>query len=115
MKPRQRGCSNALPSRIHFGPNNLGMLYEKGRGVPQDFAKAADLYRQAAPTVMAARRITWPSLTRLGQGVPERNSAGSPCMVYVAETHGDKNSRTFKREVVKKELKPEQLANAEKR
>jgi TPR repeat protein len=89
------------------------MMYEKGRGVPQDFAKAAELYRQAAQRGYGGAQNNLAIAYALGRGVPK-----DPAEAYVwfalAEAHGDKN-RPELREEVTKQLTKEQIAQAEKR
>jgi len=51
--------------------SNLGMLYEAGQGVSQDYFKAADWYRQAAEQGYAPGQINLGDLFRAGHGVPK--------------------------------------------
>ncbi len=51
---------------------NLGLLYDHGQGVPQDYAQAARWYRMAADQGNAdAPFISWRCSTDNGQGVPQ--------------------------------------------
>jgi len=48
---------------------NLGVLYELGRGVPQDYEQAAVWYRKAAEQGNAAAQFNLGGMFRLGRGV----------------------------------------------
>lgn len=50
---------------------NLALIYAGGKGVPQDLAKAADLYRKAAEQGVAAAQYNLGLLYASGQGVPK--------------------------------------------
>ena len=51
--------------------NNLGSLYQNGRGVPKDLGKASELYLKAADQGNAAAQNNLGVLYRSGQGVPK--------------------------------------------
>ena len=50
---------------------NLGVLYENGRGVPQDDAEAVKWYRKAAEQGSASAQYNLGLLYGAGQGVPQ--------------------------------------------
>ena len=50
---------------------NLGILYEKGQGVPQDFVEAVKWYRKAVAQGYAAAQTNLGSLYWYGRGVPQ--------------------------------------------
>lgn len=49
---------------------NLGMLYARGQGVPQDYPKAIDWYQKAAAQGVAAAQYNLGVIYANGQGVP---------------------------------------------
>jgi hypothetical protein len=49
---------------------DLGMLYEEGEGVPQDFGQAAAWYRKAAERGHADAQFLLGALYESGQGIP---------------------------------------------
>jgi hypothetical protein len=51
--------------------NNIGDFYETGRGVTQDFARAAEWYRKAADQGISVAQISLGNFHRKGQGVPQ--------------------------------------------
>lgn len=51
--------------------NELGLCYEAGRGVEKDIHRAAELYRQAAQSGMAAAQCNLGVLYREGLGVEQ--------------------------------------------
>jgi TPR repeat protein len=51
--------------------HNLALLYEDGKGVPQDYAEAAWWYRMAAEQGLAASEMNLGRLYQLGRGVPQ--------------------------------------------
>ena len=51
--------------------NNLGFMYDNGRGVPQDYAEAVKWYRLAADQGLAEAQASLGSLYEEGQGVPQ--------------------------------------------
>ena len=54
---------------------NLGLMYDNGRGVPQDYAAAVKWYRKAADRAMPPPRTTSASCTTR-PGVPQDYAAG---------------------------------------
>ncbi|MSP84000.1 MAG: sel1 repeat family protein, partial [Alphaproteobacteria bacterium] len=51
--------------------NNLGLMYESGRGVPQDYAEAVKWYRLAAEQGFAQAQKFLGFMYDNGQGVPQ--------------------------------------------
>ena len=49
---------------------NLGVMYQLGQGVPQDYAEAAKWYRLAADQGFAPAKFNLASMYIKGQGVP---------------------------------------------
>ena len=49
---------------------NLGVMYQLGQGVPQDYAEAAKWYRLAADQGFAPAQFNLASMYIKGQGVP---------------------------------------------
>ena len=54
-----------------WAQNNLGLLYELGQGVPQDYAQAVKWYRLAADQDDAWAQNMLGGMYELGQGVPK--------------------------------------------
>lgn len=50
---------------------NIGVMYDEGRGVPQDFAQAASWYARAANRGFAAAQYDLGIMYEEGQGVPK--------------------------------------------
>ncbi|MGO9318396.1 MAG: tetratricopeptide repeat protein [Terracidiphilus sp.] len=50
---------------------NLGILYNKGEGMPQDYTQAAVWYRKAAEQGLAPAQIALGASYEQGQGVPQ--------------------------------------------
>ncbi len=51
--------------------NNLGIMYDTGRGVPQDYAEAVKWYRRAAEQGQASAQLNLGAIYHEGQGVPQ--------------------------------------------
>jgi TPR repeat protein len=76
---------------------NLGLLYARGQGVPQDFAKAADYYRKAAEQGIVEAQYNLGVLYSNGQGVKKDDAeagkwflkAASQGDVHAAESLGN--------------------------
>jgi uncharacterized protein len=50
---------------------NLGVMYDDGQGVPQDYAVAVSWYRKAAEQGDADAQVNLGVLYGMGQGVPQ--------------------------------------------
>ena len=61
------------------------MLYERGVGVPQDYAQAADLYRRAAEQGNAAAQFNLGLLYDNGQGVQRDYAKAASWYIKAAE------------------------------
>jgi hypothetical protein len=68
-KERYRDLASGMANIQHC----LGQMYEKGQGVPQDYAEAARLYRLAAEQGNAAAQNNLAFLYSDGRGVPQDN------------------------------------------
>ena len=51
--------------------NNLGNMYDKGQGVPQDYVQAVKWYRMAAEQGLAYAQFNLGFMYSKGQGVPQ--------------------------------------------
>ena len=91
---------------------NLGLMYETGQGVPQDFKTAVQCYRPAAEQGYAPAQFNLGAMYALGNGVIQDN-------VYaymwgnIAATNGNKRGAKL-RDFVAKEMTPSQLETAQK-
>ena len=54
---------------------NLGVMYDKGQGVPQDYKMAAQWYRRAAEQGHAGAQVNLGLMYDNGQGVPQDDKA----------------------------------------
>ncbi len=66
---------------------NLGLLYARGHGVPQDYRQAADWYRKAAEQEVPAAQYNLGVMYANGQGV-QRNSQEAAKWFVRAAQHG---------------------------
>lgn len=92
---------------------NLGVMYGKGQGVPQDDAEAVKLIRLAADQGLALAQNNLGVMYRDGQGVPQ-DDAEAYVWFFVAAAGGyaaAANNRDF----AAGELTPEQLSQGQKR
>lgn len=70
---------------------NLGLMYARGQGVPQDFAKAADYYKKAAEQGVVEAEYNLGVLYGNGQGVTKDEAEASKWFLRAAEK-GDVNA-----------------------
>lgn len=61
----------AADQRYAIAQNNLGLMYDNGRGVPQDYAQAVLWYRKAADQGAAGAQYNLGLMYFKGQGVPQ--------------------------------------------
>ena len=67
------------------GQNNLGCLYEIGRGVPQSDAEAIRLFRLAAAQGHAAAQVNLGALYLQGRGVPQSDAEAARLLRLAAD------------------------------
>lgn len=70
---------------------NLGLMYARGQGVPQDFKRAADFYKKAADQGVVEAEYNLGVLYGNGQGVPKDEAEASKWFLKAAEK-GDVNA-----------------------
>ena len=74
-EPAQDNSIEAIRTRANAGDAdaqfNLGLMYDNGRGVPQDDGEAVAWYRQAAEQGHASAQFNLGVAYRDGQGVPQ--------------------------------------------
>jgi len=63
--------SNAAKQGDADAQNNLGLMYVKGNGVPQDYAEAAKWFRKAAEQGFARAQYNLGIIYQTGKGVPQ--------------------------------------------
>ena len=91
LAARADACWTAAEQGLAQAQHNLGLMYSKGHGVPQDYAKAVEWYRRAAEQGNATAQNNLGVMYDNGQGVPQdhakavewyptRNSTSAPCM-----------------------------------
>ena len=99
--------------------NNLGYMYDNGKGVPQDYAEAVKWYRLAAGQGYAAAQNNLGLMYKDGHGVPQDyvrahmwlNLAASR---YPATVKKDREEAARDRDRVARLLSPEALARAQR-
>lgn len=64
---------------------NLGMLYARGQGVPQDYPKAIDWYQKAATQGVAAAQYNLGVIYANGQGVPPNGEEAKKWFLKAAD------------------------------
>ena len=91
--------------------NNLGVMYNDGRGVPQNYAEAVKWYRLAAEQGYALAQFGLGVMYHEGRGVPQNG-----VMAYVWESLAAAQGyevAKHNRGISAKQLTPEQLARAQ--
>lgn len=91
---------------------NLGVLYDRGQGVPQDNALAMQWYRKAAEQGLPQAQVNLAIMYEEGQGVPVDNMQAY-FWYAMADSQGDGQAPQALRDVVKK-MTSEQVADAER-
>ena len=91
---------------------NLGVMYDNGRGVPQDYVKAAKWYRLAAEQGHADAQHNLGVMYVHGQGVPQ-DHVQAYMWFNLAATGGDSLS-TKNRDQCRSEMTPEQVAEGQR-
>lgn len=95
-----------------FAQFNLGVLYDEGKGVPEDNAKAMEWYRRAADQGFPQAQVNLGIMHQHGEGTP-----ASPVAAYfwfaLAEKQGDGQAGQAKQDIAKK-MTPAQIQDAER-
>ena len=88
-------------------------MYDKGRGVPQDYAEAVRWYRLAAEKGNATAQFNLGLMYHRGEGVPSDTVTAYAWLSIIA-AQGDTNAKEAK-EVVSRLMTQSQIAEAQKR
>ena len=89
----------------------LGMIYERGMGVPKDLAAALDWYRQSATNGCVEAAVVLGHYYSDGLEV-KQDHAEAFVWYSVAATQGNRLAETF-RNSARRKLTPQQLGEAE--
>jgi len=105
---------------VAFAQNNLGMLYEHGQGVPQDYGEAAKWYRLAAEQGNPTAQSNLASMYYVGEGVPQDYVQAYMWISLAASrfplsAKEDRKQAAHHRYIVASNMTPAQIADAEKR
>ena len=95
------------------GQYNLGVMYDTGLGVPQDYAEVIRWYRLAAEQGHATAQYNLGFMYSNGQGVPQ-DYVSAHMWLNVAAATGDEDARKA-RENVAANMTREQIAEAQAR
>lgn len=98
---------------VPFAQFNLGVLYDQGKGVPQDNALAIQWYRKAAEQGLPQAQVNLAIMYEEGQGVPP-DYAQAYFWYALADTQGDSQAPQAKHDVAKK-MAPAQVEEVERR
>ena len=96
---------------------NLGVMYDHGRGVPQDDAEAVGWYRKAAEQGYAKAQFNLGNMYITGLGVPLDYAQAHMWYNLAASRHppGEDRDRAVKnRDFVAKRMTPAQISEAQK-
>jgi uncharacterized protein len=92
--------------------NNLGVMYDQGQGVPQDYAEAVKWYRKAAEQGHAKAQSNLGVMYGNGQGVPQ-DYVQAHMWWNLSAAQGNENA-VKNRDIVAKLMTPAQIAEAQK-
>ena len=98
---------------VPFAQFNLGVLYDQGKGVPQDNALAMQWYRKAAEQGLPQAQVNLAIMYEEGQGVPP-DYAQAYFWYALADAQGDSQAPQAKQDIAKK-MTPAQLEEVERR
>ncbi|BCB27285.1 hypothetical protein SKTS_21710 [Sulfurimicrobium lacus] len=91
---------------------NLGLMTEKGRGVPRDYVGAVSLYQLAAAQGKAEAQRNLGIMYRDGLGVP-KDPVRAYMWLNLGAAESAANAADY-RDAIAKTMKPEQIALAQK-
>ncbi len=96
---------------------NLGFMYDKGEGVPQDDAEAVKWYRKAAAQGQAVAQGNLGVMYRDGHGVP-RDYVQAHMWLSLAASRlppgSDRDTAVKNRDIIAKLMTPAQIAEAQR-
>ena len=90
---------------------NLGVMYYKGRGVPQDYQEAVKWYRLSAEQGNAEAQLNLGLMYDFGQGVPQ-DYVSAHMWFNLCGSSGDKDCVSSIRHI-EKMMSPEQIEKAQ--
>ena len=96
---------------------NLGVMYDEGRGVPQDDAEAVKWYRKAAEQGDAGAQYNLGVMYGNGLGVPQDYAQAHMWYNLAASRFPpgeDRDKAVKNRDIVAKRMTPAQIAEAQK-
>lgn len=94
-----------------FAQFNLGVLYDRGQGVPQDNTLAMQWYQKAAEQGLPQAQVNLAIMYEEGQGVPV-DKARAYFWYALAEVQGDSQAPQAKLDLAKK-MTPAQISDVE--
>lgn len=92
---------------------NLGLMYQRGEGVPQDYAEAVSWYRKAAEQGFAQAQANLGGMYLLGEGVPQ-DFVSAHMWFNLASGHGDPTGSLL-RDALAPKMTPEDISQAQRR
>ncbi len=92
--------------------SNLGFMYDKRQGVPQDYAEAVGWYRKAAAQGYAKAQYNLGLMYENGEGVPQ-DYAQAHMWFNLAAAQGDEEAKNFRDDLAKR-MTSEQIAEAQR-
>ena len=101
------------PRADHKAQYNLGFMYEKGLGVPQDYAAAVKWYRLAANQGHATAQNNLGVMYGDGKGVPQQDYVQAYVWLTLAAAAGNKEA-VGNRDIVARIMTPTQIADGQK-
>ena len=96
---------------------NLGLMYDKGKGVPQGYAEAVKWYRQAAEQGHATAQYNLGVMYSKGEGVPQDYAQAHMWWNLAASKlppGKNRDDAVFNRDNVAKRMTPAQISEAHK-
>ncbi len=95
---------------------NLGLMYEQGQGVPQDYAEAVRWYRLAAEQGFTAAQVNLGMMYAQGRGVSQDRVAAHMWLSLAVAQASDADRDTFveARDAIAEEMSAEQIAEAQR-
>jgi len=110
------GSLNAPPLCCGGAQHNLGFMYDKGRGVPQDYTEAIKWYRKAAEQGYSSSQYNLGLMFVNGRGVPQDYVQAHKWFNLSASRSKGKTHEeaVLFRKRIQKTMTPAQLAKAQK-